>query len=58
MEKQCFIKSSDADTIQQLLKLGFQVLAIDNGVYTFLNDGELHFDASNSKIVYSNALTI
>lgn len=58
MEKYCFIKTSDAETIQQLISLGYKVMSVSAGVYTFLNDGKMTFDSTNNKIVYSSSLNL
>ncbi len=58
--KQNFIKVSDKDTADKLIKLGFQVIDITNNIYTFLNSDKLHFsnEINPSKIQYSNMLCI
>lgn len=54
-----FIKTSDAETKQTLLALGFQLISEDGNVSTFLNNSTLTFDNSsdNIKFTYSNMLT-
>lgn len=58
--KQHFIKVSDKDTADKLIKLGFQVVDTTNNIYTFLNSDKLHFsdEINLSKIQYSNMLCI
>ena len=59
MSKGNFIKTSDAETKQTLLALGFQLISEDGNVSTFLNNSILTFDDKNNKlkIAYSNMLT-
>lgn len=58
--KKNFIKVSDVDTMKALVKLGYQIVDTQNGVYTFLNDDKLCFSEKLdlSKIQYSNILCI
>lgn len=58
--KQNFIKTSDVSTAKALIRLGFQQIDEQGGIYTFLNTGKLQFsdDIDKSKIQYSNALCI
>lgn len=59
MSKGIFIKTSDAETKQTLLALGFELISEDGNVSTFLNNSTLTFDDKNNKlkIAYSNMLT-
>lgn len=59
MSKGNFIKTSDAETKQTLLALGFQLISEDGNVSTFLNNSILTFDDKSNKlkIAYSNMLT-
>lgn len=58
--KKNFIKVSDIDTMSALVKLGYQIVDTQNGVYTFLNDDKLCFsdNLDLSKIKYSNMLYV
>lgn len=59
--KQNFIKTSDVSTAETLIRLGFQQIDEQSGIYTFLNTGKLQFsdsDIDKSKIQYSNNLCI
>lgn len=58
--KQKFIRTSDLSTSKSLIKLGFQKVNEQNGVYTFLNCSNLKFsdEIDKSKIHYSNILCI
>lgn len=58
--KQKFIQTSDLSTSKSLIKLGFQKVNEQNGVYTFLNCSNLKFsdEIDKSKIHYSNILCI
>lgn len=53
-----FIKTKDPDTINKLIKCGFQVVHCDDsGVYTFFNNGKMTFDLDTKKVIYSDILT-
>lgn len=52
-----FIRTSDKETYESLLKEGFKLMSQDNGIYTFLNDEKLSFDNKKLKVAYSNMLT-
>ena len=53
-----FIKTSDKETKENLLKEGFKLVSQDEKVWTFINDYSLTFDNTNNKIQYSNILSI
>lgn len=56
-----FIKTTDAETKETLLQLGFQLISEDGNVCTFVNNTTLTFDNINNKnlkITYSNILAI
>lgn len=55
--KQNFIRTTDEDTKNQLLKEGFKLISQDGGVYTFMNDCALTFE-NKTKIQYTNMLCI
>ena len=59
MSKGNFLKTSDAETKQKLLALGFKLISEDGKVSTFLNNSTLTFDNKddNMKFTYSNMLT-
>ena len=52
-----FIKTSDKETKEKLLKEGFKLVSQDGDVATFLNNYSLTFENTNNKIQYSNMLT-
>lgn len=52
-----FIKPSDKETKENLLKEGFKLVSQDGNVATFLNNHSLTFENTNNKIQYSNMLT-
>lgn len=52
-----FIKTSDKETKENLLKEGFKLVSQDGNVATFLNNHSLTFENTNNKIKYSNMLT-
>ena len=53
-----FIKTRDKDTIERLVKCGYQMVSKDkSGLCTFLNKkGKATFD--EKKVVYSDILTV
>ena len=53
-----FIKTSDKETKENLLKEGFKLVSQDEKVWTFINDHSLTFEDKNNKIQYSNMLCI
>lgn len=53
-----FLKTSDEETKEKLLKEGFKLVSQDGNVYTFLNDHALTFEDKTKKIQYSNMLSI
>lgn len=52
-----FIKTSDKETKENLLKEGFKLVFQDGNVATFVNNHSLTFENTNNKIQYSNMLT-
>jgi len=56
MEKRNFIKVKDEETKQQLLDLGYKLLAENNGVATFLNDLSRPQSFSCKKVAYTNKM--
>lgn len=61
-KKMNFVRTSDADTAQQLRNSGFTELTEQSSAYyCFLNDGKLTFDENeeiNKKIHFTNILCI
>jgi hypothetical protein len=60
MEKK-FIKTTDAETANKLVALGFNLISHIGSVYTFLNETpqKLTFDSvDQTKIVYDNKLSL
>lgn len=56
-----FIKTTDADTAQKLMALGFKLVSQMGNVYTFLNEAShsLTFESvDKSKIAYDNKLSL
>jgi len=52
-----FIKTSDKETKEKLLKEGFKLVSQDWNVATFVNNHSLTFENTNNKIQCSNMLT-
>lgn len=55
-----FIKTSDVETKELLIKEGFELISEDNGIYTFLNTNPSckFSDNKNSNILFSNKMFI
>lgn len=56
--KNLFVKTTDADTAEQLKAEGFQLVSKDGNTFTFLNKTPSTFNKDNKKISYSNILTM
>ena len=60
-QKKNFIKTTDKETAEKLISLGFQLMSQDSGVYTFLNQPSNNFnfdEVDNKKMAYTNTLNI
>lgn len=53
-----FLKTSDEDTKNLLVREGFKLISQDGNVYTFLNSGHALSFEDKSKITYSNLLNV
>jgi hypothetical protein len=56
-----FIKTTDAETANKLIALGFKLISHIGSIYTFLNavPQNLNFESvDKSKIVYDNKLSL
>lgn len=53
-----FIKTSDEETKDVLLKEGFEMISKDGNVYTFINDYTQSFEKQEKKVQYTNKLYI
>ena len=56
-----FIKTTDTETVNKLLALGFQLVSNIGNVYTFLNEApkSMLFEAvDTTRIVYDNKLSL
>ena len=51
-----FIKTSDKETKEKLIELGFVLLSENGGVATFLNNNKNTLDFSNEMLVFTNKL--
>lgn len=56
MKKMNFVRTTDEETANRLLELGFQLIEKDNTSWTFLNQTVAHFDEESKKVVYTNIL--
>lgn len=60
-QKQNFIKTTDKETAEKLMSLGFQLVSQDSSCYTFLNQvpTNFSFDETDKKnIYYTNMLSL
>lgn len=54
-----FIRTTDAETKNQLINLGFKLVSQDGNSFIFINDKNLSFEYSNKdKIKYTNILSV
>ena len=58
VNKNFFVKTTDAETAEQLKAEGFQLISKEGNTYTFLNKTPSTFNKDNKKISYSNILTM
>lgn len=57
MNNKKFIRCSDRETIENLKKLGFQLVSESNGIATFINDTNKSITFDNKKLAYTNNIT-
>lgn len=60
-QKKNFIMTSDKETADKLISVGFQLVSQDNGTYTFLNQLPKNFsfeEVDKTKMAYTNMLNI
>jgi hypothetical protein len=60
-QKQNFIKTTDKETADKLMSLGFQLVSQSGSVYTFLNQAPANFnfdEADKKKVAYTNILSM
>jgi hypothetical protein len=56
-----FIKTTDKETADKLISVGFQLVSQSGSVYTFLNQPPKNFifdEVDKKKMVYTNTLNI
>ena len=58
MNKANFIKVSDEDTKEELLRQGFQLIESKDNIYTFLNCQNLVFSGDVKKLVFTNCIAL
>lgn len=54
MDNKKFIRCTDKVTIEQLKKLGFQLISETNGIATFINDVTKPITFDKKKMAYTN----
>lgn len=60
-QKKNFIKTTDIETADKLMSLGFQLVSQSGDIYTFLNQLSQNFnfdEVDRKKMVYTNTLNI
>ena len=60
-QKQNFIKTTDKETADKLISVGFQLVSQSGSVYTFLNQTPINFSfdvIDTQKVAYTNSLNI
>lgn len=60
-QKQMFIKTTDKETADRLISIGFHLISKSDSIYTFLNEPPVNFvfdEADKNKIAYTNTLII
>ena len=57
MENKKFIRCTDEYTIEQLKKLGFQLISEVNGIATFINDVTKPITFEKKKMAYTDNIT-
>lgn len=58
MDSKKFIRCTDKVTIEQLKKLGFQLVSESNGIATFINDITKPIIFEEKKIAFTDKLVI
>lgn len=56
--KALFIKTTDEETKNKLIKEGFQLVSSDSSGWTFLNDAKMVFDKNGMKVIHTNSLNL
>lgn len=57
MNDKKFIKTSDIETKETLLSLGYKIISEDNGIAVFINEARAEF-TELKKVAYSDILSI
>lgn len=60
-QKKNFIKTTDKDTAEKLISVGFQLVSQSGNAYTFLNQLPINFnfdEIDQKKMAYTNTLNI
>ena len=59
MNKDIFIKTKDSDTVEELRKLGYTEMPMENMYYVFMNDSNKNFESNIvGNAIFSNKLCI
>lgn len=57
-KKTTFIKTTDEETKEKLIKEGFLLVSSDSSGWTFLNDAKIVFEGKEIKVIHTNALNL
>ena len=57
-KKTTFIKTTDEETKEKLIKEGFPLVSSDSSGWTFLNDSKIVFEDNQIRVIHTNALNL
>lgn len=57
-KKTTFIKTTDEETKEKLIKEGFLLVSSDSSGWTFLNDAKIVFEDKQIRVIHTNALNL
>ena len=57
-KKTTFIKTTDEETKEKLIKEWFPLVSSDSSGWTFLNDAKIVFEDKQIRVIHTNALNL
>lgn len=57
-KKTTFIKTTDEETKEKLIKEGFTLVSSDSSGWTFLNDAKIVFEDKQIRVIHTNTLNL
>ena len=57
-KKTTFIKTTDEETKEKLIKEGFPLVSSDSSGWTFLNDAKIVLEDKQIRVIHTNALNL